>query len=432
MTVTRGAWTVVVAVAVLCLTAGAASAGAPQGGALPPSFCSRVVTGGAGTPDFIIASDEALQLGREPAGMVAAIRWVLARHGYRAGRFSVGYQSCDDSTPQNPNGDLSKCASNAKAYAADAKVIAVIGTWFSGCSGAELPTFGRSPSGPLVLVSPNNTSPGLTHRTRGSQPGDPQTYYPTGTRNYVRLEAPDDFQGIAAARLAKQLRLHRLFVLDDAESYGLDVAGGFMGAAHVLGLAIAGSGGWNPATSDFRKLAARVARSHPDGVFLAGAACARCAGLLRELRKALPTATVILPEAFGPASDLVKLAGAAANRSYLINPGLAPSRYGTLGKALQRKFGSARDDAGGAPAAAQAAEIVLASIARSNGSRASVAAQVRRNRVTNGILGTFHFDANGDMSSAPLTVYRIVRGHAGPDRVLRVSSALLHPRAAGP
>ena len=46
--------------------------------------------------------------------------------------------------------------------------------------------------------------------------------------------------------------------------------------------------------------------------------------------------------------------------------------------------------------AAQSAQVMLAAIARSDGSRASVLAQLRKVRVRGGILGSFRFDRNGD------------------------------------
>ena len=62
----------------------------------PSSFCSKVVYGGTGRPDYLVVSDLALQVGAEATSMVSAIKYVLAQHGFRAGRYSVGYQACDN------------------------------------------------------------------------------------------------------------------------------------------------------------------------------------------------------------------------------------------------------------------------------------------------------------------------------------------------
>ena len=46
--------------------------------------------------------------------------------------------------------------------------------------------------------------------------------------------------------------------------------------------------------------------------------------------------------------------------------------------------------------AAQAAQVVLNAIAKSDGTRASVTSKLFNLKVTNGILGNFNIDANGD------------------------------------
>lgn len=383
---------------------------------------------GPSSPDYLIVSDLAEQNRSVVVlRMIAAIKFVLAQHHFNAGRYSIGYQSCDDSTPQSRSGDLAKCAANAKAYAADTNVIGVIGAWSSACSSVELPILGRTATGPLALISPTNTMPGLTHQSGGSAPGEPGRYYPGGTRNFVRLVGPDDFQGAAAAQLATQLGLHHVFVLDDAEPYGLDVAGGFERGARHLHLALAGGASWNVSQTAFEALANRVGRAHPDGVLLAGYACPGCAALIKALRARLPAARLIADDGFGPADSLVTALGAGADGIYLTEPGLPPDRFGALGQKLERKFGKTfLLEAGGAPVAAQAAEVLLDAIAYSNGTRSSVTARLLVDRVHGGILGYFRFDRYGDMTPSPVTVSRIEHGRGVADRVVLVPSGLLH------
>jgi ABC-type branched-subunit amino acid transport system substrate-binding protein len=85
----------------------------------------------------------------------------------------------------------------------------------------------------------------------------------------------------------------------------------------------------------------------------------------------------------------------------------------------------------------QAAEVVLAAIARSDGTRASVLRELRRTRVKDGILGSFSFDANGDITPTSVPILRIT-GSTPPgagmpqqfqgavvDRVVKVSPSLV-------
>jgi ABC-type branched-subunit amino acid transport system substrate-binding protein len=56
---------------------------------------------------------------------------------------------------------------------------------------------------------------------------------------------------------------------------------------------------------------------------------------------------------------------------------------------------------------AQAAELVLRAIARSDGTRASVLENLKASRMKDGILGTFRFDRNGDLTPAKVPIIRI-------------------------
>jgi ABC-type branched-subunit amino acid transport system substrate-binding protein len=122
-------------------------------------------------------------------------------------------------------------------------------------------------------------------------------------------------------------------------------------------------------------------------------------------------------------------------------------RLGPAGRrfvtAFRARYGRA-PAAGDVVAAAQAAEIVIAAIARSNGTRASVVNQLLRTRVVNGELGSFGFDRDGDPTRSAFTTYRFPRGtpHEKPpyatladqggvvDRVIVASPSLAAPPAS--
>ena len=77
--------------------------------------------------------------------MTEAIRFVLEQRDFRAGPYTVGYQSCDDSTAQAGDFDLYKCVSNAKAYARNLAVIGVVGPYNSDCSRVQIPIANAGP-----------------------------------------------------------------------------------------------------------------------------------------------------------------------------------------------------------------------------------------------------------------------------------------------
>ena len=196
--------------------------------------------------------------------MVQAIKYALKQRGFKAGSYKIGYQSCDDSTAQAGAWDSAKCASNARAYAGNKSVIGVVGTFNSGCAKIEVPVLNRAVPGPLAMVSPANTSPGLTTTGPGAEPGEPLKYYPTGKRNYARVVANDQIQGPADAMYTQQLGAKKVFILNDKQTYGFGVATTYRGAAQKLGLDVVGFKGWDAKQSSYEALASVIQQSGAD------------------------------------------------------------------------------------------------------------------------------------------------------------------------
>jgi branched-chain amino acid transport system substrate-binding protein len=383
---------------------------------LPASFCDPVFFGGDGEPDFLVASDLALQGGARlnNVQMAQAIAFVVRTRGFKAGPYRVGFQSCDDSIARTGLFDLDKCAQNARAYAARDKVIGVIGTFNSPCALEELPILNRAPGGGLAMVSPTNSTVGLTRYGAGVPPGTLAKLYPTGRRNYVRLYPTDDYEGAGLALLAKQLGARRVAVLYDGDAFfSLPVAESFRTAGRVLGVRVTSVRRWNPAERSYRALADRVARERPQAVFLAGILDANGGQVVKDLRAILGRRVELLGSTgFTPIQYLFERAGPAAKGMYLGVVGLVPQRYGGTARRFIRHFGATQR--GGEVEdfslyAAQAAEVLLDAVARSDGTRRSVIDQLFKTRVNDGILGSFSFDRNGDTTLNRVTILRAER-----------------------
>jgi ABC-type branched-subunit amino acid transport system substrate-binding protein len=93
-------------------------------------------------------------------------------------------------------------------------------------------------------------------------------------------------------------------------------------------------------------------------------------------------------------------------------PAPAPERLRGEGRRFVANFGKAigRTIEAYSVVTAQAIEVLLDAIARSDGSRASVTERLFKTKVKNGILGNFSFDRNGDTTAAAVTIYRIEEG----------------------
>ena len=397
--------------ALLALAVGASA----QRSVLPSSSCGPVQFKGSGKPDVIIASDLPLQgAGRsQTVEMTKAINFILAQHGYTAGKLTVGYQSCDDATPQAGKWDSGKAAANAQAYAADKSVVGVIGTFNSGAAQIEIPVLNRAAGGPVAMVSPANTYVGLTHAGPGTAPGEHGKYYPTGKRNYIRVVAADDFQGAADAILAQRLKRKSVYVLNDKEAYGLGVATNFRNAATKLGIKIAGFEAWDPASSSYEALATKIKRSGADAVFIGGLVCENGGKLVKDLAAGLGSDVQLMaPDGFTPISAVVQGAGTAAEGLTVSVAGLPNKQLKGAGKAFLAGFGKVigKEPDPYSVYAAQAAEVLLAAIARSDGSRGSISAELFNTKIKNGLLGSFTINKNGDTSSNPVAIYKIKGG----------------------
>ncbi len=250
---------------------GGGGGGGDGGGveALPSSSCTEVEFEGEGEPDVIVASDLPLQGSSrsQTIQMTEAIRQVLSDNGWKAGDVNVGYQSCDDSTAQAGKWDSGKCSQNAKAYAGNEVVVAVLGTFNSGCAAVEIPVLNQAPGGGVLMVSPANTYGCLTEPCAGNEP---EKYYPTGKRNYARVAPSDPNQGAVVAQLMKEQGVKSVYILNDKEAYGLGVAKNVQGAAEAAGIKIAGFAAYEPKSANFEALFTKIKGTNPDAVFVGG------------------------------------------------------------------------------------------------------------------------------------------------------------------
>jgi branched-chain amino acid transport system substrate-binding protein len=390
---------------------------------LPASSCGPVQ--GPSSAQYIVASDLPLQgAGRtQTVEMGKAINFIFKQHGYKAGKYSIAYQACDDATAQAGKWDSGKVSANANAYAHDSSVIGVIGTFNSGAAEILVPILNRAPNGPIGVVSPANTYVGLTHSGPGTAAGEPGKYYPTGKRNYIRIVAADDFQGAADAMLAKNvLHAKSVFILNDKEAYGLGVATNLRNALQKLGgVKVAGFTAWDPKASSYEALATKIQATKANAVFLGGLICENGGKLIKDLRATLGNkVTIMAPDGFTPISADVQGAGPASEGMTVSVAGLPNTQLKGAGKTFVKQFHQAfgKDPDPYSVYAAQSAEVMLEAIAKSDGSRASVAANLFKTKVTNGILGTFSINKNGDTTSNPVTIYRIKGGKSTTFKVI--------------
>ena len=92
------------------------------------------------------------------------------------GKYKIVYESKDDASAALGKWDPAVETENATKAAADAAVIAYIGTFNSGAAALSIPILNKAE---VVMVSPANTYPGLTKPGKGDpKKGEPEVYYP--------------------------------------------------------------------------------------------------------------------------------------------------------------------------------------------------------------------------------------------------------------
>lgn len=394
--------------------------GAPPGNveALPTSSCTKLEYEGEGDPDVLIVSDLPMQGSSrtQTTQIVAAIRLLLEQSNWKAGDKNVAFQQCDDSTAQAAKWDSGKCSQNAQNYKANESLVAVIGTFNSGCAAIEIPVLNQAPGGGLAMVSPANTYVCLTEGGPGCAGTEPDKYYPSGTRNYARVVAHDAYQGAAMGEFAKSQGVKSVYVLNDKEAYGLGVATNFKNAAESLGIKIAGFAAWDPKASNYEALMRKIKGTGADALFLGGLIDENGAQVIKDKVAVLGPNTgkvkLLMPDGF-TTQQTIDEAGGAAKGAFMSVAGVPIDQFKGKGKqfatALKGKIGGKSID----PYAiygAQAAQVVLDAIGRSDGSRQSVIEEVFNTKVQNGYLGNFEINENGDPEGAGavvgFTIYR--------------------------
>jgi branched-chain amino acid transport system substrate-binding protein len=207
------------------------------------------------------------------------------------------------------------------------------------------------------------------------------------------------------------MKLKSVYVLTDKETYGQGIANLFSLNAKRLGIKVKGLQGWDPNATSYESIATAVKSSGAQGVFLGGIICLNGGKLFKDLRAVLgKNFPILVPDGFTPFSATGKTSGGASDGAYISYPGIPVTALKGAGKKFVTGF--TKVNGGHLPDpytayAAQAAQVLLGAIAKSNGTRADVASKLFNLKVTNGILGNFTIDKNGDTTLGTVTFGRM-------------------------
>jgi branched-chain amino acid transport system substrate-binding protein len=340
--------------------------------------------------------------------MNEAIKFVLEQANNKAGAYNVEFEAFDDATAAAGKWDEAKCSENARTYADTEDLVGVIGTYNSGCAAIIIPIINEVP---IAMVSPANTYAGLTHQAPGTESGEPDKYYPSGDRNYVRVVASDDNQGKVAAKYFKEkLGATKIFILDDKELYGKGVADAFEGFAPDNGLEVVGHEGWNPQDPNYRALMTKIKASGADGIYIGGVSTNNGGQLMKDKVDVVgdnDAVKVMVSDGF-VLSSLFEEAGADVVEGAIgTAPTQPPSNLSGAGAQfvsdLEAKLGVDNLEVYTTYAAASA-QVLVAAIEASDGTQQGVIDQLFGVN-TDSVVGPMSFDENGDPAQKVESVY---------------------------
>ena len=376
--------------------------------ALAFAACSGGSGGGGGSKGEIEIWSSLPRQGSSKAQsdtIVNAINLAIEEKKGVAGGYTVKYTDKDDSTAAAGKWDEATEIKNANDAVADDKLVAYIGTFNSGAAKLSIPILcGKG----IAMVSPANTYPGLTKAGKGTA-DEPDKYYPNGcTRNYFRVVAADDLQGLAGAKWAAKLGAKNVYVLDDTELYGKGIADVFNKEAPGAGLTVLGRDGIDGKATDYKALAEKIKATNPDLVYFGGITQNNAGQLWRDLRDAMPSVKLMGPDGILE-QEWIDAAGEAAEGTYITFGGLPADKLTGKGadfiKNYNAKYPNNPPEAYTAYGY-EAAGTVLAAIEKAAAAnpadtlalRAGVLKAIAETKDYDGALGKWSFNAEGDTS----------------------------------
>jgi branched-chain amino acid transport system substrate-binding protein len=337
----------------------------------------------------------------------------LQQAGYKAGQWKVNFISLDDSTATSPtNYDLNVCQANARKAATDPKAVYLVGPFNSGCAEVEIPITNQAG---LAQVSPANTYPGLTTNDPGTASGEPQKYYPTGKRTYLRIVPRDTIQGQAGLVAMKQAGCTRVAVADDKTPYGVGLATQIQLHGKANGITVTGVTPLDPTSPNFRSYASSVKSSGADCVYTAFDPPGEVE-LVKDINAAIPNAKIFggdgvcsggetNPSKGGfPASIAPLFFCTVATQGLTTYPGGK-----TFLAAYKAKYGGGTPD----PYSIYGYEDmklalhVIAGLGAQGNSKSAVVAALFALKNYQGAIGTYGFDSNGDTTLTSYGLYKV-------------------------
>jgi branched-chain amino acid transport system substrate-binding protein len=338
----------------------------------------------------------------------------LEEVGSKVGKFAIKYVSLDDSTAQNPGtADESKTAQNARQAVRDKSTIFYLGEFNSGGTKVSLPILNKAN---IPQISPSNTYIGLTTNEPGSEPGEPNKYYPTGKRTYARVVPRDKIQGAALVSVMKEDGCKTVTLWNDKSTYGAGLARNVKQSAQTAGLTIQNEQGTDKNSPNYRSIASKI---RSDCFLWAGVTGENGVQVYKDVAAAAPKAKLYGPdgvteEAFAnPKKGGIPASVGKRTKTTVATLGVKdlPAAGPTLER-YKAKYKTQTVDPYaiyGYETMALALDALKRAGAKAN-DRAAVVKQLFATKNRDSVLGKYSIDANGDTTLTDYGLYVIKNG----------------------
>ena len=413
-----------------CLVAALAFGVAACGGDDSSSSSSSGSSGsGGGASSVTIYSSLPLQGASraQTQAMVNGMKLALEQVGNKAGSMKINYQSLDDSTAQAGSWTPEAASANARKAAQDSSTAVYLGEFNSGASAVSIPILNEAG---VPQISPANTAVGLTTDDPGAQPGEPDKYYPSGTRTYARIVPRDTIQGAALVTLMKEDGCTKVQILNDKEVYGAGLSGDVEFAAKNQGLDIISNEAIDKNAANFRSVASKAKGAGADCMFFAGVTANGAVQLYKDFAAAIPNLKMyggdgVCESGFANAKQ-GGVPTAVANATKCTVATLPPDEYPAEAKQFftdfTQKYGEKNPD----PYAIygyEAASLAIDAIKRANSSdRAEILKAIFATKDRKSVLGTYSIDQNGDTTLTDYGVYSVSGGQLKFDQTIKAKA----------
>jgi branched-chain amino acid transport system substrate-binding protein len=353
--------------------------------------------------------------------VVRGIKLALDQKGGKIGDFTIKYVSLDDATAAQGKWDPGQVSTNARKAIADESAIAYIGEFNSGASAISIPIVNEAN---ILQVSPSNTYVGLT-RAEGADAGEPDKYYPSGTRTFGRVVPADHIQAAAQVSYQKDQGCTKLYILNDKEVYGKGIADQVEKIAGEQGLEVTGNDGIDPKAANYRALAAKMKGAGADCFFYGGITQNNGVQVFKDIASANPDAKLFGPDGVAESAFSEEVAS-IEDQIFITNPTLDPKLYPPAAQEFFTEFETAhgKQPEPYAIYGYEAMNTVLLAIENAGdkgGDRPAVVEQFFQIKDRESVLGTYSIDENGDTTLSDYGGNRIKGGALTFDKVIKAA-----------